>query len=222
MRLMVLCLTALLSLATISASTAQEACTPWVPPPADPNAPPAPPLPQVFPLIEGGKTGTELVLLGDSLTTPRLGQMVSSLSGDRHYRNYAIGGRSAQMLSDTFAKEEIPADAIGIIGIGRNNDHGKPQQVLDSIKKAAAHLSSGKYLVLAVLSGMPAEEQPGGTRRVQIDALNSELQAIYGDRFVPVRPLLTCTDFRDSVHLSEAGQDKVARGVADALQATGW
>lgn len=214
---------------------AEEQCEPWVPPaPASspppppkvaPNQPPVepkPPRPPEFWVISGGTRPPEIAMLGDSLTTPYFGQTVSALLDDRQYKIYALGGTSAQMLSDMFENETMPADALGVIWIGRNNNPADVDVVLDSIERAAARFASGKYLVLNVLSGLNAEEQPGGTKRIKMDALNEAIAAAYGDRVISVRPLLECSDFEDYIHLHKPGQEKIARALADAIRARGW
>lgn len=219
------------------ASLAQERCDFWVPPapiepakpagpakPADPAAPVAKPKPPQteFWVIAGGTLGAEITLLGDSLTSPHFGQTVSALLGERQYKIYAIGGTSAQMLSGLFETVMVPNDAVGIIWIGRNNNPADVKLVLKSIASAASHIPSGKYLILDVLTGRNADEQPGGGRRVNTDALNEAIRAKYGDRVISVRPLVTCGDFSDYIHLFNSGQDKIAKAVADQIWTRRW
>ena len=210
----------------IGAAGAQERCDPWQAPPVvakpAPTSPVAPPPPPQFYGISGGSTGPEIVLLGDSLTTNHFGLSVAKAFGDREYRVYAIGGKNAQVLSSLFEKETIPPDAVAVIWLGRNNNPADPATLLAGIKAAVAHVPSGKYLVLSVLSGRNPDEQPGGTRRALIDALNDAIRTVYGDRFIEVRPLLTCSDFEDDIHLLHVGHEKVARAVSDAMLARGW
>jgi hypothetical protein len=206
---------------------AEEFCDPWVPPPpkvqpSKPPSAPAAPRPEEFWVIRGGTTGPEIVLLGDSLTTPNFGQTVSTLLGDRQYAIYALGGRAAETLSDLFDDHDLPPDAVGIIWIGRNNNPADVDVVLHSIERAAARFASGKYLVLNVLSGRNADEQPGGGKRVKMDALNEAIATAYGDRVIAVRPLVACSDFEDHIHLLKPAQDKVAQAVSEAVRARGW
>lgn len=207
---------------------AEEACEPWVPPPppkADPSKPapaPKPPRPPEFWVISGGTAGPEIAMLGDSLTTPHFGQTVSALLGNRQYKIYALGGTSAQMLADLFDKETMPTDAVGLIWIGRNNNPADVELVLGSIERAAARFPSGKYLVLNVLSGRNADEQPGGGKRVKMDALNEAIAAAHGDRVIAVRPLVACSDFVDHIHLNKPAEDNIAQAVAEAVRARGW
>jgi len=204
---------------------AQESCSPYEAPgksaPADTGPKSAP---SFSPLHESGQSVTTVVFLGDSLTggnASRFPRQVARLTGSS-ISAYSIGGQKAQLLSRLFDDEPVPDDAVGVIWIGRNNDPSDVKGILSSIDRAASRFASKRYIVVGYLSGRYPSEQPGGTKRKQIDALNAKLLGQYGTHFMNPRPLIECNDYLDSIHLQDSGYDKIAEIVAAIIFIEGW
>lgn len=137
----------------------------------------------------------------------------------------------------------IPDETVSLRGrtawiwSGRNNAHAR-QTVVADIAAMVAHLGHGRYLVGSVLNG--AGEGIGTGAYGAIAALNADLAAAHGIRFVDLRgalvaagdPVADAADIAadrvpaslrsDGVHLNDAGQAIVASAMQAAMLALGW
>lgn len=212
-----------------SPAFSQEVCTEWQKPAPVVQesevgtATTEPPSQPKFHPIEHGGSRPGLVFLGDSLTRDNNAHFprIAAQSIGRSLSVYAIGGERAEVLAELFDQVELAPDAIGIIWIGRNNAPDDPQ-ILQSIETAAAHFESDRFLVLSFLSGRYRSEQPGAHRRELIDQLNETLRNRFSDRFIVTRSLVSCSDYRDNIHLQASGYEKIGLSVAQAIDRLGW
>jgi len=131
-----------------------------------------------------------------------------------------------------------------LIWSGRNNP-SPASTVLADIKAMIDRNKSGKFLVLSVLNG--AGEGNPSTAYTNITSLNSQLAALYGNRFVDVRRYLIDHGLQDAgitpitqdntdvaadtvpvslrtdgIHLITAGYTIVAQQVYARMQTLGW
>ncbi len=214
-----------------------EVCQPWVAKtsPAqvgeDVRAPSKAPPPR-FIVKRGGIVEPTLVFLGDSLTqgagvsdttqTYPMQVIENIAQPERRYEIYAIGGQDSTTLSTLFGEHRIPAKAVLIIWLGRNNNLSKPEVVVADISQVLLQHPVSNFLVLSVLRGRYESEQPGGERYKQIAALNEKLKAEFSSNFVDVGTELNCSDRIDNVHLDSNGYKKIANIVADELRRRSW
>lgn len=123
------------------------------------------------------------------------------------------------------------------IWAGRN-DNAEPEQVKASIAAMIGHLGHTRYLVGGVLNA--GAEIAGSAAHGRIVALNADLAALYGPRFVDLRamaiaagdPVADSADIAndvipaslrsDGVHLNDAGYSLVAQAFHAATIARGW
>lgn len=215
----------MLSCFAVTPGHAAETCAEWMPPPATPGqvAPAAREKPTHFPSVSGEGSAPALNFIGDSLTAGNAARFPRTAAGDdaRAYRVFAIGGEDSTTLADLFSGVDVDSGDVGVIWVGRNNS-AYDQRVLDDVLRIAGRFDSGRYVVLGVLAGRYSVERPGQARRAQIDELNSTLSDYFGERFVKVTELLSCGDYNDNIHLTDAGYDKVARAVSARIEQLGF
>jgi hypothetical protein len=208
------------------AVAAAEFCPEWVPPqqvqqqaPAEPPARPT----QFYP-VSGGAKSPALDFIGDSLSAQngaRFPRTTAQLGHDRQFNVYAIGGQTSATIADLFAGVPVGNDAVGVIWVGRNN---VPigDKALDDASRIAGRFESGRYVVVGILPGRYKADQPGQLNRAKLDKANTALRDHFGDRFVDVVGLLSCDDYQDNIHLTDAGYDKVARAVSARIAELGY
>ena len=146
-----------------------------------------------------------------------------------------VGGQSSKQIRDRMLAEPALHKEFTVIWAGRNNYRG-----VDWVKKhiadMVAALGHDNYLVVGITN---RTNEPKGSDSLKImDTLNADLKAIYGIRFVDVRPLLVAaydkeqpqdvTDHEndvvpaslrsDKLHLNTAGYKIVAEAIYDAYQ----
>lgn len=145
-------------------------------------------------VISLSEPATSLVCWGDSITqatggqTPYPSAMATNLS--RVAPNKGVGGEtSSQILTRALASKQR-RDKSAIFEMGRNN-FSSPTTVKADIASAIGNLNHGRYLVLSILpSGADTSQQ-----KSDIAALNADLLALYGARFVDIlTPLQDAND----------------------------
>jgi hypothetical protein len=135
---------------------------------------------------------------------------------------FSLSGRSSSYISDKFRSvPNIPADAILVVWVGRNNV-AQGEIVLRDIKAMIKHAKVRRFLVLSIPPANDLEEHPGSSRRDAVDSLNSKLAEAFGEKFVRVGTGTKCSDRADNVHFTAAGQAKIAAEVAGSLSRFGW
>lgn len=216
---------AMFGLSSASQGFAAEFCAEWVPPPQQ-DAKPASPAskPTKFNPVHGEGKSPALDFVGDSLTAGngvRFPRSTAQQSVGRAYEVYAIGGQNSATLANLFDAVSIGGEDVGIIWVGRNN---APigSGALNDAEQIARRFTSGNYIVLGILPGRYKSDQPGQPNRAHLDQANAELRHRFGKRFVDVTGLLTCDDYNDNIHLTDAGYDKVARAVSARIEQLGF
>ena len=229
-----------LALTLTTAVAAEQYCEPWQPPappapvaaapdpsPAAPATKPAPRwVPTAFKPRAFEGIGPPLIFLGDSLTesitasAPEL-QYPALTAGPRAFTVYAAGGQSSTVLASLFKQVELPADAVVVIWIGRNNFRDSAA-VLADVAETVRQIGDRRFLVLSIIQGRYYSELPGKEGAQAVIELNTLLGQAYPDNFVTVGDDLLCSDRVDAIHLTDAGQLKIARAVQAALVARGW
>lgn len=146
-----------------------------------------------------------------------------------------VGGQSSKQIRDRMLAEPALHKEFTVIWAGRNNYRG-PEWVKTHIAEMVAALDHNNYLVVGITNSV--EEPSGGDRIKIIDTLNADLKAIYGIRFVDVRPLLVAAYDKtipedvadhendvvpaslrsDKLHLNTAGYKIVAEAIYEAYQ----
>ncbi len=220
-------LTALLRVALVSGLTlasgaafGREDCD-WPVPVSTPG--PAQPAPSSFPDVSAPGTGTELIFLGDSLTagtgsSSREHSLPGLTAGElgRPYRVMAMGGQTSTWLKDEFVKQDLPADAVAVVWVGRIN-FTDTAGVENDLAEIANHLGNRRFLVLTVIAKATADEDPGTPQGASLAALNAMIRDKYPDNYVEVGVDLGCADHTDPVHLNDAGYKKIAKPVLAAI-----
>lgn len=204
----------------VSCGLAQEACQPWLPPPTTGEQHSVETLegtqvePNFAPVI-GDEKSPELIFLGDSLTRDGSGLFPKAVANrlGKSMAVYAIGGQTSSVLAELFDLITVPNESTGIIWIGRNNAPDD-LQILNDIESSVQRFKNNRYIVLGYLSGRYASEQPNQNRRILIDNSNDLLEKRYGRNFVNPRDFLDCDDFRDNIHLTSLGYEKVGSAVS--------
>lgn len=157
--------------------------------------------------------------------------------------NMGLSGESSTVIRTAFAT--YSADLLSgthFIWGGRNN-YTDPEQVKSDIAAIEAMIPHERYLVLSITNGEYPLEYAGESRHATMLALNADLAAAYGERFVDVRtPLVAAgapggvspnpTDYAhdippagirsDELHLLDAGQAIVAATVTARRVALGF
>lgn len=194
-------------------------------------------------LIASGKA--DVVAWGDSMTYgtgadhPDKGQKTwpkwfTEFSGVKVVKK-GVGGESSKQIRDRMLAEPALHKEFTVIWAGRNNYQG-PEWVKRHIAEMVAALGHENYLVVGITNGVL---EPKGDRKLRIiDALNADLKAVYGVRFVDVRPLLVAAYDKnneqdvidhdndvvpsslrsDKLHLNTAGYRIVAQAIHDAYR----
>ncbi|MEO8225468.1 MAG: hypothetical protein ABI661_11755 [Gammaproteobacteria bacterium] len=138
-------------------------------------------------------------------------------------------------IPDTFGSQA----EINVFWNGGNNFYD-PSGVQADIAASVAFLSTGKFIVLAILN--PGSEGSGTQTYAEIVQLNADLAATYPANFIDIRAVLVAAydpasaeDVRDHArdvppasfrnddeHLNEAGYGVVAETVAALIRVKGW
>jgi len=138
-------------------------------------------------------------------------------------------------VPDTFGSQR----EINVFWMGGNNFYD-PVGVKGDIARSVAFLSTGKFIVLALLN--PGSEGRGTQTYGEITRLNADLAVAYPDNFVDIRAILVAAwdpaipgDVQDHAndvppgslrnddqHPNEAGYALVAQTVAALIRAKGW
>lgn len=194
----------------------------------------------------------ELTCIGDSLTagtgasgasTQYPTVVANSFTRARWFRNLGVGGEtSTQIATRLAALTSDEKRATTIIWAGRNN-FGNAATVKADIASMVSSLGHHRYLVVSIINGDNASEYVGQSGWTSITTLNTDLAALYGERFVDVRtPLVAAgapggsspdaTNYArdvppagirfDAIHLLDAGYAIVAAAVAAKITALGF
>jgi hypothetical protein len=150
--------------------------------------------------------GGGFALWGDSLAAglhPALQEMLGAT-----IYNGAVGGETStqirtRMVADT-ARHALPT----IIWAGRNN-YASPTTVKNDIAAMVAALGHDRYLILGIPNGdYTTYERSGGAGYSLITTLNSDLLALYGERFLDLRaPLVSLRDVGQSQDVQDYMDD---------------
>lgn len=105
------------------------------------------------------------------------------------YVNGGVGGETSTQIKDRMVAATATYTYPTIIWVGRNN-YNSPATVKADIATMVATLGHDRYLVLGIINGDYATEYVGQSGYNTIVALNSDLAAIYGSRFVDIRTYL--------------------------------
>ncbi|WP_196259686.1 SGNH/GDSL hydrolase family protein [Pelagibacterium limicola] len=162
------------------------------------------------------------------------GRMTTDSSGHWTFTRDDFGSAVTCPPGTPFIPDEATSlrTHTALIWAGRNNS-GNPAAVKADIAAMIAHLGHGRYLVGAILNG--GTEITGTSAHAAITALNAELAALYGARFVDLRaaliaagdPTADAADIAndvmpaslrsDHIHLNDAGYGVVAEAIRRRL-----
>jgi lysophospholipase L1-like esterase len=192
-----------------------------------------------------------LLFMGDSLTFSTGASaeqtyphdVVGAYPRGRWFYNGGVGGNtSSQILTRYLALDAGYKSATLIIWAGRNN-YTDTAQVKSDIAAMITEAGHSRYLVLSIINGTGSSERLGGADYLTLTGLNTDLQTLYGSRYVDVRgPLVAAgaptgaypdaTHYAfdqppdgvrsDTLHLNDAGYAIVAAAVYAKLTEFGW
>ncbi len=175
---------------------------------------------------------------GDSLTAGAGGTpYTNALQGLIFHTvtNRGVGGETSTQIKNRLVAETASYSKSVIIWAGRNN-YTDPTTVKADIATMISTIGHTRYLVVGIINGDYATEyinQPGWST---IQQLNADLKALYGKKFIDIRPYLVSlhdnsaqdlidfandivpTSLRsDNLHLNTAGYAKVAEYINQRL-----
>ncbi len=187
-----------------------------------------------------------LVGWGDSLTFGLGGNssylLKSPLRNGRAVSAQGVGGEGSTAIKARFDASSGSRRAINVIWSGRNGVLTDNGQIATDIQGMVNSLpSDGRYLVLSITNKRDGSEDLGTAKYAKITAVNDQLAAKYGNRFVNVRAALIAAatspgddadvaldripaslTISDGMHLNDAGYVVVASAVRKALLDRGW
>lgn len=100
-----------------------------------------------------------------------------------------VGGQTSTQIKDRMIAEPARWGDFTILWAGRNN-YGSPETVKADIATMVSKLTTTNFLVISICNGDWASEWVGGTGYETLSALNAELKATYGGKFLDVRKIL--------------------------------
>lgn len=103
--------------------------------------------------------------------------------------NQGVPAETSTQIKDRMIASTGNYDKSVIIWAGRNN-YTSPATVKADIATMVASLTHTRYLIVGVVNGDYADEYLGTPKLATINQLNSDLKALYGNRFVDIRPYL--------------------------------
>lgn len=163
--------------------------------------------------------------------------VLAGLTGRVVYNFGVPSESSAQILARVLADVTHTATDIVVLWMGHNDN--PRTTVVPNVAAAVAHLTTPWWLVLSVLNRTPYEGAPGAEHDAVI-AMNNQLAAAYGTRYVDIRGNLVhrsdpatvqghadhLADLPafavDSIHRSAAGYAVIAQHVALVIAQKGW
>ena len=193
----------------------------------------------------------DIAAWGDSHTTglpgrpdvPGYAAQLSQIAGARQVFAGGTAGLTSTQIADLQTRDDAHDDWVNVFWYGGNNQT-EAETIKADLARSIASLAPGndRFLVLGVTNQATPAERRGGADHGAIVRLNSDLAAIYGDRFFDIRSYLVGladpsnpTDVidrqddvvpsslrADGVHLNAAGSAAVARKVLELIAAKGW
>ncbi|MDB5539301.1 MAG: hypothetical protein JWQ89_1028 [Devosia sp.] len=163
----------------------------------------------------------------------------AAFAPDRAVANRGVGGDTSTQIRTRFLADSTLRRRTAWIWAGRNN-YSDPTTVKADIAAMVAALPHTRFLVAGIPNGNYATEYLGQPGYNAIIALNADLAALYGPRYVNVRgalvaaanPVTDATDIAndvvpgtlrsDNIHLNDAGYATVAAAFKAANDAMGW
>lgn len=149
--------------------------------------------------------------------------------------NKGYPSESSTQIKDRMLSEPSNYSKSVVIWIGRNN-YNAPNIVKADIATMVSALGHTRYLIVGIINGDYATEYAGQAGWLVINQLNADLKALYGKRFVDIRPYLVSLktnsaqdliDFAndvppaslriDPLHLTSLGYEKVSSFINKSL-----
>lgn len=135
--------------------------------------------------------------------------------------NNGVGGETSTQIKTRFLADTGNLDKSVIIWAGRNN-YLDPTTVKADIAAMVAALSHTRYLVVGIINGNYPSEYINQSGWTTIQQLNADLKAIYGKRFVDIRPYLVSLHDNSAQDLIDFANDIPPNSLrADNIHLTG-
>lgn len=156
---------------------------------------------------------TTILGWGDSLTAGAGGSGTTYetvLSGLTTFTvtNKGVGGETSTQIKDRLIADTGNYDKTVIIWAGRNN-YSDPATVKADIATMVATLTHTRFLIMGVTNGEYSYEYSGAAGHTLITQLNSDLKAIYGNKFLDIRSYLISLHDNSAQDLIDFGHDIV-------------
>lgn len=143
----------------------------------------------------------------------------SSISGNTFIRDCEGSAVTIRPYSKVCVDDMGSDRHICVFWWGKN-DYYKYQgnspnpQILTNYQSAVQHINHDYFVIVGETCSLTSVYEPGGTARVILDALNTQLASLYPDHFIDMNAWLSSTDALTSVGLTPSATDEeyIAKG----------
>lgn len=181
---------------------------------------------------------------GTGSSDPATKSYPSVLAGllGRTTRNFGIPSESSTQIKDRVVADNTHMTDIVVLWMGHNDSDRN--LVVTNVGLSVAHIvavagaANARYLIMSVLNRTPYEGA-GTAGHAPVIAMNNAIQSAYRANYVDIRGFLVhqypatpagnaahLTDLNvfyvDSIHLNDAGYQKIAERLATVITEKGW